>query len=393
MQENSTHNPIITVVRDPEHTLGKRFDVNSAEFLFSSLWRSSDQIHFIGMLDRQTGIFHNKKAPGISEAVANTQASSAMRQDAYLACAEFASSQNRTSENAAGAWAFWVDIDCGPDKPYSDTDDANAALKKFSTYGGLPEPTHLVQSGSGVHAYWVLDTFLERGKWQTYATKLKGLMKTLGLHADPSRTADIASVLRVPGTLNYKYDPPCPVTLLSATEEYIPLAEMLDALDAAVVEEKVEVKTLAPAPKPGPVVPLPLADASLIEPPDLTKLESALKALDPDCDEHTWKFHRLAPLATLVRAYPVLADRMCALAISWSSGDLRGVPSIKWCKPGGNGLSGEHVFDSVWRRLLTNNYQGKCVTVGTIYFHARAAGWVYEPGNVDSVAFEGVAVL
>lgn len=30
MQETSTHNPIITVVRDPEHKLGKRFDLNPA---------------------------------------------------------------------------------------------------------------------------------------------------------------------------------------------------------------------------------------------------------------------------------------------------------------------------------------------------------------------------
>lgn len=250
-------------------------------------------------------------------------------------------------------------------------------------------PTLIVSSGSGVHVYWVFDAFLERDRWLSFAGKLKVLMKAFGLHADPSRTADIASVLRVPGTLNYKYHPPKPVTILSSKDEYIPLATMLDAIDSALLECGAETVTLVPTDKTEPAVSAPYADSNATEPPNLLHLESALKSLGPDCDDKTWKFYRLAPLAYLAREFPELTDTLRALAIRWSSGELRGEPSEKWKTPGGNGLSGAQIFDRVWQRFLTDNYQGKRVTVGTIFYHAKEAGWVYEPDQIGSAAGDG----
>jgi hypothetical protein len=49
--------------------------------------------------------------------------------------------------------------------------------------------------------------------------------------------------------------------------------------------------------------------------------------------------------------------------------------SKKWHTPGGNGRTGEEVFDGVWYRFLTQRYEGTPVTLGTIYFDAKAAGW------------------
>jgi hypothetical protein len=69
---------------------------------------------------------------------------------------------------------------------------------------GLAPPTLRVDSGGGLHVYWVLDEPIARKVWQSIARKFSALAKQHGLLADPARTADIASVLRIPGTWNYK---------------------------------------------------------------------------------------------------------------------------------------------------------------------------------------------
>jgi energy-coupling factor transporter ATP-binding protein EcfA2 len=51
------------------------------------------------------------------------------------------------------------------------------------------------------------------------AERLKALCDEYEFHADPSRTADNASILRVPETLNFKEDPPLPVAILSIEPE------------------------------------------------------------------------------------------------------------------------------------------------------------------------------
>jgi len=146
--------------------------------------------------------------------------------DLYFACSSFNSPDNRTGDNAVGARAFYMDIDCGPaksqsNKGYTTTDEALEALNSFCKQASLPKPNAIVNSGNGLHVYWILDGFVKKSSWQAAARKLKALTKKLGLLADPSRTADIASVLRVPGTLNHKYTPPKPVELIFFDEKLI----------------------------------------------------------------------------------------------------------------------------------------------------------------------------
>jgi hypothetical protein len=112
----------------------------------------------------------------------------------------------RTKRNAFGARAFWLDLDVGEDKPYATINDAIKALAEFCRTLKLPTPI-IVFSGSGLHVYWPLRETLERQVWERYANGLKALCERHGLHADPSRTADISSVLRTPGTYNRKRQP------------------------------------------------------------------------------------------------------------------------------------------------------------------------------------------
>jgi hypothetical protein len=139
--------------------------------------------------------------------------------ETYYACASYKVAANdpdgppsqkrlgRTKHNAAGAKAFWLDIDVGPGKPYSNEDATFDALAVFCRTLNIPLPI-VVSSGSGLHAYWPVDQTLIRAIWERYANGLKSLCDRHGLHADPARTADISSVLRTPGTHNHKYSPP-----------------------------------------------------------------------------------------------------------------------------------------------------------------------------------------
>jgi hypothetical protein len=77
----------------------------------------------------------------------------------------------------------------------------------------MPLPC-VVNSGRGIHAYWLLDRTISRAEWKPVAERLKALCDEHEFLGDPSRTADNASILRVPETLNFKDEPPLPVEIL-----------------------------------------------------------------------------------------------------------------------------------------------------------------------------------
>lgn len=110
----------------------------------------------------------------------------------------------RTQANALAASAFWLDIDAGrAGAPFPSAGAAAEAVVDFCSRVLLPRPL-FVGSGSGLHCYWPLEQSLAPDVWQQYADGLKALCVAHGLKADPARTADIASILRPPGTYNRK---------------------------------------------------------------------------------------------------------------------------------------------------------------------------------------------
>lgn len=255
--------------------------------LLSVLWRS-DRIHQIGTLDRQTKKFKNLHVHSVGAAFDRACELSGAGDETYFACAEYATPNSRIADNASGAFAFWLDIDCGEDKAtsgkgYATEADARNALEQFCSNAGLPQATHIVFSGAGLHAYWVLDAFVDRVTWQAYAGKVKSLTKALIFLADECRTADIASVLRIPGTLNYKYDPPRPVTLAHASDTLISRTLMFEAINDAH-------KRLCDAVPP----PVPTNWASMSgdggEARRITPagIQALLSHLDPDIEHTLW---------------------------------------------------------------------------------------------------------
>lgn len=112
----------------------------------------------------------------------------------------------RTQANVLAVRSFWLDIDCGPGKPYATAKDAARAVLIFAEKLGLPRP-FIVLSGGGLHAYWPMAEDMSPSVWQPTAELLKAACKQEGLDADPSRTSDRASVLRPPGTHHRKAEP------------------------------------------------------------------------------------------------------------------------------------------------------------------------------------------
>ena len=154
--------------------------------------------------------------------------------DVYFACSKYEVNSTRTTDNVKNIKAFWLDIDCGDGKPYETQGDGVQALKHFCADLGLPKPT-LVNSGRGVHVYWPLKEAITRLQWKSVADRLKVICHERGLHADPARTADAASILRIPGTLNTKGDPPLDVVLMctGAETSYEGFKDIVGALEEA----------------------------------------------------------------------------------------------------------------------------------------------------------------
>lgn len=135
--------------------------------------------------------------------------------DAYYALASFHDASSRKAENAAFLRSFFLDLDCGTGKPYSDQAAAAQALKAFVQVTKLPVP-YIVNSGGGLHVYWPMTEDVPADVWAIHAKSLKRLCVLHNLHADPAVTADTVRILRVPGTTNFKNGVSRPVSIMVA---------------------------------------------------------------------------------------------------------------------------------------------------------------------------------
>lgn len=164
--------------------------------------------------------------------------------DAYFGCAKFGPLNDRTHENALYFRSVWMDIDCGPKKGvpnekgkiegYIDQSTGLAELQKFCKAVGLPKPL-LVNSGNGIHAYWLLDRTLNRQEWTPLAKRLKQLCKEHELIVD-DRVFEASRILRPLNSFNFKAEPK-PVLMWnenSPTMTYEALRDLLGASGPAL---------------------------------------------------------------------------------------------------------------------------------------------------------------
>lgn len=114
--------------------------------------------------------------------------------------------RKRTQENVDKLKCFWIDLDCkgrGDETDYPSQKDAVLDIRRLCEATDLPRPT-LVNSGYGIHAYWILTESIDRATWDAAAARFKHTLDTHGIRHDSSCTTDSARVLRPIGTRNKK---------------------------------------------------------------------------------------------------------------------------------------------------------------------------------------------
>ena len=148
------------------------------------------------------------------------------------------------SDDVAGISGFWADLDL---KSEAHTKALPATI--VDAISIIPEcmpPTVVIATGNGAHAWWLFkepyvfddggdrkDTAILVSRWQTLL-RLRASQRGWAF----DRLADLARVLRIPGTVNLK-DPnnPKAVTLHSATDRRYNLSDFEDYLDDAAVPD------------------------------------------------------------------------------------------------------------------------------------------------------------
>jgi len=147
----------------------------------------------------------------------------------YVGVATRQDASNGTTENLRQLPALFVDFDV----PVSEVS------RRLTDY---PLPVSLlIDSGAGVHAYWCfrepLDVSTTAGVHQAAA-----LLRRLSAHlGGDDRATDPARILRVPGTFNFKYDAPRPLSILHCNGASANPADFDDLLPAEVVRRNLMV--------------------------------------------------------------------------------------------------------------------------------------------------------
>ena len=134
------------------------------------------------------------------------------KKDVYFGCSKFITNENRKAINAGWQKSFWLDLDCGESyaedgKGYVNKEAALVDVKRLCKELSLPKP-NIIFSGNGLHVHWVMTKSLEKEEWAKTCEYWKQQLKRLDIKADPSKITDVAAVLRIPDTLNFKSDPP-----------------------------------------------------------------------------------------------------------------------------------------------------------------------------------------
>lgn len=273
----------------------------------------------------------------------------------------------RIPENWDRAKSFWVDIDCGEAKHakgdgYLTQGDAVCAIFEFSDKIGWPHPM-IVDSGNGIHAYWPLTKDIASDKWVKIAKDLKAAMQHCGVIADPTRTADFASILRPAGSVNRKNGAAKPVTVQHVGMPSDPelLATVLNEFTATHGIGNFKADSFHSESfglNDDLISHLKGAEGQ----ESFDTVRSALVLLDPSMSRHQWR-----TVVWAVRHGLGDTPEALELADQWSKGGLR---ASEINTP--NNYSGRHDVELVWNSYDTSRPDR--VTVGSLYKMASDAG-------------------
>ena len=202
-------------------------------------------VYCVADIDAITKRTKHKFVESIDELVETIEAKKAQGVNVFVAMSTF-KGYSRKADEADSVRSFFIDLDVGEGKGYNSKEEAITAVNEFIKEHELPPPVK-VDSGTGVHAYWIFDRDIPADEWKIYATKFKDYCIDNGLNIDPVVTADLARILRSPDTFNHKTNPPSPTKLI---DEDIQVYDW-DVFKEFLGSEMSQAEVLALAPKGG----------------------------------------------------------------------------------------------------------------------------------------------
>jgi hypothetical protein len=212
-------------------------------------------------------------------------------QDVYVSTATF-SRESRRAECALQVCGLYADIDCGPGKPYATKQEAGRAAVRTCVELNLPQPDLWIDSGHGLHLYWLSESGIPAAGWKPPVEAFKATLLNAGLQIDPTVTADAARILRVAGTRNYKGGKESGVEVrLLKDRQTCSAGNILDVMRASAPS-----KTGLPSHLIGDAATAATnSDLMHRDPPpaetpeNVARLKSALSVLDADCSYERWR--------------------------------------------------------------------------------------------------------
>lgn len=204
------------------------------------------------------GVWDNGWIAGRSTDVAITDAlqQNLNGRDVYVTLARFSvsaqvtnlggtpvASPQRIFDNVSQMCAIGVDLDTleneaialkprGNRNLYQTKAEAIREIIRFCQSLRIPPPNLWVDTGGGLQLFWCFGAVVSRTRWVDLAARLQAALRGAGVKADLKWTGDCTTSARLPGTVNYKYNPPLPVTILHddpANVSYETLSEKLPA--------------------------------------------------------------------------------------------------------------------------------------------------------------------
>ena len=172
----------------------------------------SSGVYCIATIDPIVKVTKHKFVESIDELESFVESKKNTPTNIFVALSSF-KGYSRKADEAKAVKSFFVDLDVGEGKGYESKDSALTALDKFVVDSELPPPVR-IDSGGGVHAYWIFDKDVPAPEWKPYAEKFKNFCLQHGLNIDPVVTADLARILRCPDTYNQKTIPPTPTKMI-----------------------------------------------------------------------------------------------------------------------------------------------------------------------------------
>ena len=172
----------------------------------------STGVYCVATIDPIAKITKHKFVENVDELAEFIESKKNTPTNIFVALSSF-NGYSRKADEAKFVRSFFVDLDVGEGKGYTSKEEAVQAIDQFVLENNLPPPVK-IDSGTGIHSYWLFDRDIPATEWKPYAEKFKEFCLSHGLNIDPVVTADLARILRCPNTFNQKTSPPSPTKVI-----------------------------------------------------------------------------------------------------------------------------------------------------------------------------------